>query len=109
MFAKNFLISHFRTQQVLVLSGAGLACERTEAVKCGVRALANAARKRIGYKRPVKKWAEEAADGMVQKTVAHARLMDIPRLRVADIERLISAVAVGMIYQIGAEGEKIVH
>jgi len=53
-----------------------------------------AARVRIGNKRPIKKWIKDAINAMVEQTIADARFMDVPWLRVGDFESLIAAVAV---------------
>jgi len=39
-------------------------------------------------------------DGVMYESIAHARFMDVPRFRIGDVERLIAAVPIGMIYKI---------
>lgn len=46
---------------------------------------------------------------MVQKPVAHARLVDVARLRVADFEMLVAAVAVCSARQVFVERENVIR
>ena len=46
---------------------------------------------------------------MMQKPVADTRFVDVARLRIGDLERLIAAMAVGMIDKVGMERKEVVH
>lgn len=96
MLAKNFLMSHFRIQQVLVLFSLAARAEKAKSVDCHVRSLFQAAGTGIGDESLVKKRIQPAIDGVMQEPVADAGLVDIPGLGVGNIERLIAAVFVGM-------------
>ena len=46
---------------------------------------------------------------MVQEPVAHARLVDVARLGVGNVEGSVRAVAVCLYFQVGVEREDVVH
>ncbi len=46
---------------------------------------------------------------MVQKPISHACLVDVARFRIGYLERLISAVPIGMMDHIVAKRQEIVH
>jgi hypothetical protein len=77
--------------------------ERPKAIYRGVRPLPVAAGERVGDERFIEKWIELAIDGMMNKAVPHACLVDITWFRVGYFKRLIPAVTIRPVYQIGAK------
>ena len=65
-----------------------------ESVDRLMRPLVQSAGIRIGDKSSIKKRVKDSVNGVVEQPVPDGGFMDIPRLRVGYIERLISAVAV---------------
>ncbi|HEY4521312.1 MAG TPA: four helix bundle protein [Candidatus Paceibacterota bacterium] len=74
-----------------------------------MRALLFSTRIRVGYKGTVKEWVELSVDGVVDETVAHGRLVDVTRLRVADLERVVRAVTIFARKKIVMERKNVVH
>lgn len=80
-------------------AGAGiifryLASEGAKAVHRSVRALPYSAGIGVGDEQSVKEWVEDTIEGVVQEPVAHARFVDVTRLRVANFEMLVRAVLI---------------
>ena len=48
-------------------------------------------------------------DGMVQKTVAHRRLMNLSRLGVRDAEHMVATVTIGLVSKVNVQANNIVH
>ena len=88
---------------------ARLAGEQPKAVQRSVRALPNPARKRIGDKRLLEKGVQYAGGGVMQKAVAHRCFVNIPRLGIGDVERMIAAVTIRTAEDIGAKRKYLVH
>ena len=74
------------------------AMEFPKAINGSMRPLPISARKRIRNKCPVEKGVEHAVNGMMEKPIPHAGLVDVPRLWVGDIKCAVSAVAVRSIH-----------
>ena len=72
-------------------------------------ALANAAGKRVSDEYPVKEGIQHPVDGMMQQSVAHACLMDVPWLGIGDIEGLIQAMRPCTLKKLFVQGNKVVH
>lgn len=83
--------------------------ERAEAVQGLVRAFANAARVRISDEPLVEKRVQDAADRVVEESVAHRGLVDASRLGIGDVERVIPAVAIGVVDKVFAQCENVIH
>lgn len=64
-------------------------CEGAEPVHGAMRPLLLPAGVRVGDERAVYGRIQDAMDGMVQQPIAHTRLMDVTRLRVGYLERLV--------------------
>ena len=82
---------------------AHLIGERPESGKRFVGSLLDPAGKGIRYELPVEIGAKNTVDGMMEKAIPNARLVDVPRLRVGDIEGLIAAVLVCAIHETAVE------
>jgi len=67
----------------------GLAGEVPKAIHGSVRSLIQSARIGIENEFRIEVRIQNAIDGMMQQPVAHARLMDITRFRIRDVEGLI--------------------
>ena len=52
---------------------------------------------------------EYSVDSMVEEPVPHRSLVNVPRLRVRDIEGMVAAVSVVLGFQVLMEGENVVH
>ncbi len=65
-----------------------------------MRALPDPARIRVVDERLVKKRVELSVHGMMQKTITHARLVDIARLGVADFKMFVASMSVRFILQL---------
>ena len=74
-----------------------------------VRAFSVSARIGISDESFVKKWAKNPINRMMQKSVAHCRLVDVSWFWVIDFKGLITAVIVGMIDEVVVERENVIH
>lgn len=83
--------------------------ERAKPIDRPVRAFPNPARIRISDKCFLKKRIKNPINGVMQQSVANCRFMNIPRLRIIDLERLITAVLICMMKKIVVERKDIVH
>lgn len=88
---------------------AFFASERIKTIHRLVRSLVDAAGIRVGNESFIEKRIELAIDSVVEQTVAHRRLVDVARLRVANIERAIRAVPVGTRNEISMQQEDMIH
>lgn len=74
-----------------------------------MRSLPLAAGVRIADERAVEEWVELAIDGMMQEPIAHTRLMDVARLRVRDIESVVTTVDISLIRKIVMKRKNVVR
>jgi hypothetical protein len=65
-----------------------------EVIKRSMRTLAYSARVRIADERTVEEAVQDTMDRMVYKPVAYARLVDVTRFRITDLEVVIWPVAI---------------
>lgn len=84
-------------------------CEMPEAIHRAVCSLSFPARIRIRDEGAVKERVQLAVERVVQKPVAHARLVYIARLRVGDFEMLVAAMRVRASRKVAMKREDIVH
>ena len=106
---KKFPYVAFQNQTLLRIVLAYLAGKHTEAVQGFMRTFIVPARERIGDELPVKVRVEHAIDRVVQQSVPHASLMNIPRLRVGNLEGGITTMAVRMVYKVAIECKNMIH
>lgn len=74
-----------------------------------VRPLAEPAGIRIVDEALVEIRIEHAIDRMMKQAVTHACLVNVSRLRVGDVERVVAAVAIRFRFQVRVERQDIVH
>ena len=77
--------------------------ERAKSINRSVRAFFKPARIRIGDKRFFKKRVKNPVNGVMKKAIADAGFMNISRFGIIDLERLITAVLVGMISEVAVK------
>ena len=76
---------------------AHLTIERVEPPDGPMRPFAYPAGIRIGDEGPVEEGIEHAVDGMGEQSVTDTRLVNVPRLRIGDLEPLIAAMGIAPI------------
>jgi hypothetical protein len=72
-----------------------------------VGSFSDAARKRIGNKSRLKNRIQGCEYGMVQNAISHARLMDMPQLRVLDVKVGVRSMPISLIAQTTVKAENI--
>ncbi len=72
-----------------------------------VGAVAHAAGKGGRDERFLEDRVQDRNHGVVQHPVPHRRFVDVPLLRVADVEALVRAVLVGLVFQLAVEAEDV--
>ena len=82
---------------------ARLMRKQTKSIQSSMATFSKLTRKRIGDKSLSEKGIKSPIDGVMEKSVPDARLVDVPGFRVADVKGLIFAVFVSMIPQIFME------
>lgn len=65
--------------------------------------------KRIGDEQSIKERVQDTIHGPVYHPVPHARLVDIPRLRIRDAEGFVAGVVIGACGEVIVQGDNIVH
>lgn len=88
---------------------ASLPAEATEAVQCLMCPLPDPTGKRIGDELTIEVRVQNSVYRMMKQAVADVCLVDVPRLRVGDIERLIAAVPIGTMKKVAVKGKDIIH
>jgi len=86
-----------------------LAGERIKTIQRPMRSLGDAAGIRVRDKRCIEERIKPSINGMMKQAIPHGRLMDIARLRVADVERTIRPMPIRMRNEIPMEQEDMIH
>lgn len=83
--------------------------EGPEPIERFVRALPISTGVRVGNKRPIEEGIQNAVDRMMHESVSDGGFVDIARLRIVHLERLVAARLVGFVLQVLVQGEEVVH
>lgn len=100
MDAKNFLMSHLSIQQVRVLLLETRFPKDLNLFIALCVPLFSLQEIRVSNESFVEVWVQNSVDCMVEQSVSNGSLVNIPRLRVRDVEGVVAAVGVGFGFEV---------
>ncbi len=85
----------------------GIAQHLFRAIDAPMGSIADATGERGRDERFLKDWIDDRKHGVMQNPVAHRRFMDVPLLRIVDIEAFVRAVTVRPVFEVAVQLENV--